>query len=342
MAEGTQPIVIKRIKKVAGGHHGGAWKIAYADFVTAMMAFFLLMWLLSSKPEKEREEIARYFSKPLIEAILGTDGAAGGSDATPSVLPAAGMDLIVVEGNDMRGVEQSHARTELERREAAGLESLMREIERAIEADAVLRELRDQLLLDLTTEGLRIQIVDEKSRPMFESGASTPLPYTAELLRAIGASLNATSHKLSISGHTDATPFSGGPANTGNWELSAERANAARRELVRGGMSEGKVMRVVGLGAAVPLLASEPNHPMNRRIAIVVLNKATEATIARDGGVAAVRVPTNRERFALPTTDATPALAPAEAVAPARKVETEVLPPAHGATPPAALSEEHP
>jgi chemotaxis protein MotB len=331
----NQTIVIKRVKKIAGGHHGGAWKIAYADFVTAMMAFFLLMWLLSSKPQEEREEIARYFSKPLIDAILGTDGAAGGADATPSVLPAAGMDLIVVEGNDMRGVEQAHARTELERREAAGLESLMREIERAIEADTTLRELRDQLLLDLTTEGLRIQIVDKQNQPMFASGSTAPLPRTAELLRAIGASLNATSHKLSISGHTDATPFAGGPANVGNWELSAERANAARRELVSGGMQEQKVLRVVGLGAAVPLRPAAPNDPSNRRIAIVVLNKATEAAIQRDGGVAGA-LPTNRERFALPTSDGD---ARAEPAPQERALDATATVPSEAAQPPAAPDE---
>ena len=220
MADGTTPtIVIKRIKKVAGGHHGGAWKIAYADFVTAMMAFFLLMWLLAAKPQEEREEISRVFQRPLIEAIMGTAGASSGSDATPSVLPAAGMDLIVVEGHDMKGANQSEARTELERREAAGLESLMRDIERAIQSDEMLSEFRDQLLLDLTSEGLRIQIVDEQNRPMFGSGASNLLPYASELLRTLGKSLNATSHKLSISGHTDAARFAAGPAGVGNWEL---------------------------------------------------------------------------------------------------------------------------
>jgi chemotaxis protein MotB len=298
VADGTnQTIVVKRIRKVAGGHHGGVWKIAYADFVTAMMAFFLLMWLLSAKPQEEREEIARYFQKPLIDAIMGTDGAAGGSDQTPSVLPAAGMDLIVVEGHDMKGTDQAQARTELERREAAGLESLMRDIEAAIDADEELKGFRDQLLIDLTSEGLRIQVVDEQNRPMFASGSSQLLDYASELLRALGKSLNATSHKLSISGHTDAAPFSGGAAGIGNWELSADRANAARRELVAGGMGGEKVLRVVGVGSAIPLLPAAPDDPSNRRITIVVLNKATEATIRRDGGLANRRLPTNPELF---------------------------------------------
>ena len=283
MADGNNPtIVIKRIKKVAGGHHGGAWKIAYADFVTAMMAFFLLMWLLSSKPEEEREVIARYFSQPLIEAIMGTSGAQGGADQTPSVLPAAGLDLSAVDGQDLQGREDAAERERIERREAAGLESLMREIEEAIDADALLREIRDQLLFDLTSEGLRIQIVDEQNRPMFASGSAEILPYASELLRVMGAGLDATSHKISISGHTDAAQFASGPSGRGNWELSADRANAARRELVRGGMREEKLLRVVGVGAALPLLPESPDDPRNRRITIVVLNKATEAAIKRE------------------------------------------------------------
>jgi chemotaxis protein MotB len=313
----NQTIVVKRVKRVAGGHHGGAWKIAYADFVTAMMAFFLLMWLLSSKPEEEREVIARYFSQPLIEAIMGTNGADGGSDKTPSVLPAAGMDLIVVEGNDTKGSELAQARSELERREAAGLESLMREIEEAVDADELLRQVRDQLLFDLTSEGLRIQIVDEKNRPMFSSGSSELLPYAAELLRVVGQGLNGTSHKISISGHTDAQQFAGGAASFGNWELSAERANAARRALVAGGMREDKLLRVVGVGSALPLRPEAPDDPRNRRIAIVVLNKATEAAIKREGGLAK-RVSTNRELFAKPTPPANaqptaPMMPPAQA-----------------------------
>ncbi len=295
----TPTIVIKRIKKVAGGHHGGAWKIAYADFVTAMMAFFLLMWLLSSKPSDEREIIAQYFRTPLMDSLVGSNEASG-SDATPSVLPAAGMDLIVVEGHDMRGSNDSRARTELERREAAGFESLMRDIEEAIDADEVLREFRDQLLLDLTSEGLRIQIVDEKNRSMFGSGSSKLMPYSEELLRALGKSLNETSHKLSISGHTDGAPFASGAAGFGNWELSSDRANAARRALASGGMREAKVLRVIGVGSALPLKPEAPDDPSNRRITIVVLNKATENAIKREGGLGKGIAPTNPELFAAP------------------------------------------
>jgi chemotaxis protein MotB len=160
---------------------------------------------------------------------------------------------------------------------------------------------------------LRIQIVDEQSRPMFASGSSEPLPYARELLRAVGASLNATAHKISISGHTDATPYAGGPANFGNWELSAERANAARRELVGGGMREEKVLRVVGVGAALPLRPEAPEDPSNRRIEIVVLNKATEAAIESGGGMARRRLPTNAELFSAPREAASNPPGPPEA-----------------------------
>ncbi len=291
MANEERTIVIKRIKKVAAGHHGGAWKIAYADFVTAMMAFFLLMWLLSSKPEEEREEIARYFNKPLIESILGTEGTASGGDRTPSVMPAAGMDLIVVEGDADRGEShaQAEGRTELERREAASLESLMRDIEEAIESDEILRELRNQILLDLTSEGLRIQIVDAQDRAMFASGRREPLPHAEQLLRAIGHSLSTNKHQLSISGHTDSAPYANADRAYGNWELSGDRANAARRALEAGGLRENQVLRIVGLGSAVPLRPSQPTDPINRRITILVLNKAARAAIVRDGGLAKPR-----------------------------------------------------
>ncbi len=339
MADGSPTIVIKRIKKVAGGHHGGAWKIAYADFVTAMMAFFLLMWLLSSKPKEEREEIARYFQQPLIEAIMGTNGLDGGSDQTPSVLPAAGMDLIVVEGHDMKGSDQAQARTEIERREAAGLESLMRDIEDTIDADSLLSQYRDQLLLDLTSEGLRIQLVDSQNRPMFESGSSKLQPYATELLRAVGKGLNETAHKVSISGHTDALPYPGGGTSFGNWELSADRANAARRELVSGGMREDKVLRVVGVGSALPLRPEAPNDPSNRRIAIVVLNKATEATIKREGGISSARISTNGELFAAPPP--APAPAPSPAPLPSSEITTDApLPVAEPLPGPAAPAGE--
>ncbi len=330
MANEERTIVIKRIKKVAGGHHGGAWKIAYADFVTAMMAFFLLMWLLSSKPEEEREEIARYFNQPLIESILGTAGTASGGDATPSVMPAAGMDLIVVEGDADRGESRAQAegRTELERREAASLESLMRDIEEAIESDEILKELRNQILLDLTSEGLRIQIVDAQNRPMFVSGGRQPLPHAEQLLRAIGGSLSSSKHQVSISGHTDSAPYASVNRNYGNWELSGDRANAARRSLEAGGLRENQVLRIVGLGSAVPLRPSVPTDPINRRIAIVVLNKSARAEIVKDGGLAKPRTaPATTPAAANPEATAEPAEAgalpatEAHAIEPAARVE---------------------
>jgi chemotaxis protein MotB len=152
-----------------------------------------------------------------------------------------------------------------------------------IEASPTLRQFKNQLLLDLTAEGLRIQIVDEKNRPMFDSASSELKAYTRDILRNIGAVLNKVDNRISLSGHTDAQAFAGGDIGFGNWELSTNRANASRRELVLGGLVDAKVMRVVGLSSTVLFVKEDPYNPINRRISIVVLNKHTEETILADG-----------------------------------------------------------
>jgi chemotaxis protein MotB len=288
--DNLRPIVVKRIKKVAGGHHGGAWKIAYADFVTAMMAFFLLMWLLGSTAKGDLQGIAEYFSTPLKVAMAGGSGAGDSS----SVIQGGGRDLTRKEGQvkkgedpplkktyDLKGVQQ-----ELERIEADKLKGLKSRIEAAIEANATLRQFKKQLLMDITTEGLRIQIVDAQNRPMFASAKAELQPYTRDILREIGRVLNDMPNKISLSGHTDATPYSTGDKGYSNWELSADRANASRRELIAGGMEDGKVVRVVGLSSAVLMDQQNPLNPINRRISIIVMNKKTEESAARDGGSA--------------------------------------------------------
>ncbi|WP_194715485.1 flagellar motor protein MotB [Noviherbaspirillum soli] len=288
--DNLRPIVVKRIKKVAGGHHGGAWKIAYADFVTAMMAFFLLMWLLGSTAKGDLQGIAEYFSTPLKVAMAGGSGA--GDSA--SVIQGGGRDLTRKEGQvkkgedppvkksyDLKGVQQ-----ELERIEADKLKGLKSRIEAAIEANQTLKQFKKQLLMDITTEGLRIQIVDAQNRPMFASAKAELQPYTREILREIGRVLNDMPNKISLSGHTDATPYSTGDKGYSNWELSADRANASRRELIAGGMEDGKVVRVVGLSSAVLMDQQNPLNPINRRISIIVMNKKAEESAARDGGSA--------------------------------------------------------
>ena len=283
-----RPIVIKRIKKVAGGHHGGAWKIAYADFVTAMMAFFLLMWLLGSADDDKLKGISEYFGTPMKIAFFGGQGVGDRS----SIVKGGGADLTYSDGQVdaaiIKVVDLETLRKEQERREYERLNQLKLKIEQAIESNPILNKFKNQLLLDITTEGLRIQIVDEKNRPMFASGRATLQPYTKFILHEIGKMLNDVSNKVSLSGHTDSTPFPSGDRGYSNWELSADRANASRRELISGGMMPDKVLRVVGLSSAVLFDKKNPFNPINRRISIIVMNEKTEKAITEDAQSLAV------------------------------------------------------
>jgi chemotaxis protein MotB len=280
MSDEQRPIVIKRIKKFAAGAHGGAWKIAYADFVTAMMAFFLLMWLLGSTTKAQMEGIAEYFKTPLKVALSGGSGA---GEAT-SILKGGGQDLTRKVGEVKKGEDDSRKHTaEQAKAEANRLMSMKEKLEKMIEQNAQLQQFKSQLKLDITDEGLRIQIVDDKNRPMFDSGGAAMKGYTREILRAIGQTLNELPNRISLSGHTDAVQYASGDRFYSNWELSADRANASRRELVAGGLEDGKVLRVVGLGAAVPFVKEDPNAPANRRISIIVMNKRAEDAIMKEG-----------------------------------------------------------
>ncbi|MES2074977.1 MAG: flagellar motor protein MotB [Pseudomonadota bacterium] len=284
--EGLRPIIVKRIKKTAGGHHGGAWKIAYADFVTAMMAFFLLMWLLGSTTKGDLNGISEYFKTPLKVAM---QGGAGSGDSS-SVIPGGGKDLTRRDGQvrnaDDPAVKKTYnltaAKAALEREEAVRLQQLKEKIEAKIESNPLLKKYKNQLLLDFTSEGLRIQIVDEQNRPMFALAKAELQPYTREILHEIGFVLNDVPNKIGLSGHTDSTPYMS-DAGYSNWELSADRANASRRELIAGGMGEAKMLRVVGLAAAAHLDKQDPFNPINRRISIIVMNKKTEENVMRDG-----------------------------------------------------------
>ena len=276
-----RPIVIKRIKKVAGGHHGGAWKIAYADFVTAMMAFFLLMWLLGSSTKSQLEGISEYFKTPLKVAMMG--GSSIGE--TSSVLKGGGTDLTRQHGEVKKGEIKDDIKAKKiikERIERIKLEGLKKKIEEAIENNPSLKKFSNQLLLDITSDGLRIQIVDEQNRPMFALGKAELQPYTKTILREIGKMLNDVENKISLSGHTDAKPFPSGDKGYSNWELSADRANASRRELIIGGMDTNKVLQVIGLSSAVLFDKNEPLNPINRRISIVVMNERAEKAVTMD------------------------------------------------------------
>jgi chemotaxis protein MotB len=284
--EGLRPIVVKRIKKVAGGHHGGAWKIAYADFVTAMMAFFLLMWLLGSTTKGDLQGISDYFKTPLKVAMSGGSGSGDSS----SILQGGGQDLSRASGQVKRGDTPADKKTynlkaakaALEREEGLRLQALKAKIEATIDANPLLKKYKNQLLLDITSEGLRIQIVDEQNRPMFALAKAELQPYTRDILDVLGLVLNEVPNKIGLSGHTDSTPYFS-DAGYSNWELSADRANASRRELVRGGLADAKVLRVVGLASAAHLDRKDPFNPINRRISIIVMNKRTEEAVMRDG-----------------------------------------------------------
>ena len=328
-----RPIVIKRIKKVAGGHHGGAWKIAYADFVTAMMAFFLLMWLLGSTSKGDLKGIEDYFNTPLKIAFFG--GTSSGDSS--SIIKGGGKDLTQSEGQVKKGemiseikVINSKAATEellrIEKlKEIEKLKDLKKIIEKAISDNAKLRQFQNQILLDITTEGLRIQIVDEKNRPMFRIGRAELEPYTKEILREIGKTLNHMPNKVSLSGHTDASPYSADRKGFSNWDLSADRANASRRELIVGGMDEEKVVRVVGLSSAVLFDRENPFNPVNRRISIIVMNKKAEEAAQRDGGTVELEADIGGQQQANSEGVAASAVAPS--ITPASGVSPPVAPP---------------
>jgi len=277
----NQTIIVKKIKKGGHGHHGGAWKVAFADFVTAMMAFFLLLWLLASTTPEEKGGISEYFNP----TISGPSKGAGNSD---SMIDMGGVNSTPKgkEGQDFK--EDSGAKPTVEQvnealqQEKQRLESLMEDLKKAIEQSQALKPYKDQLLLDITPEGLRIQIVDKENRPMFDSGSAELKYYTKEILHELAKTINTVPNRISLTGHTDAAQFVGREGYS-NWELSADRANASRRELVVGGLGEAKIAKVVGLAAMVAFNKEDPRHPINRRIAIIVMNKATEEALLNEG-----------------------------------------------------------
>jgi len=284
MSEEKQKIIVKRVGGGhGGGHHGGGWKIAYADFMTAMMAFFLVMWLLSISSPKQREGIAEHFRMPLKVAINGGEK----SSMSSSVLPGGGADVVQTDG------EVKIAETEDEI-DANRLDAMKKKLDELIENSPAFKQFRSQILIDITTEGLRLQIVDSDKRPMFDLASARVLPYMRTILRELGPLLNELPNKITVSGHTDAIVYSNGDRAYGNWELSADRANASRRELVIGGMEEGKVLRVVGLADSMHIDRADPRNPINRRISIILLNRRTQQQIEHEnsgGGSVAASLP---------------------------------------------------
>lgn len=284
MEKGASPIIIKKKKGHGHGHHGGSWKVALADFMTAMMAFFLLMWLLGSTSTEEQKAIAAHFQDPGSEYVVGEGGAYLGiisqdqpQQRTESAEPSD------ESANDSE-MSEDELQKELERIENQQLEELKKQLETEIDSDAVFQQIKDQILIDFTALGLRIQIVDKDQRPMFDVGSANLQKWSADVLHALAPIVNKVQNKISITGHTDATPYGLGAKYT-NWELSADRANAARRALLEGSYPEAKVATVQGMGSAAPLVVDKPTEPINRRIAIIVLKKAVADALGSGAGI---------------------------------------------------------
>ncbi|HFK7186400.1 TPA: flagellar motor protein MotB [Serratia odorifera] len=270
----NHPVILVRKRKAHQvAHHGGSWKIAYADFMTAMMAFFLVMWLLAIASPQELTQIAEYFRTPLKVAL--TTGNKSSSESSP--IPGGGDDPTQLEGVVRKQLDSSEKQAEELR-----LNKLRERLDELIESDPRLKALRPHLLINMMDEGLRIQIIDSQNRPMFTTGSAQVESYMRDILRAIAPILNDLPNKISLSGHTDDLPYATGERYYSNWELSADRANASRRELIAGGLSEGKVLRVVGMAATMSLKQHGADDAINRRITILVLNKQTQQGIEHE------------------------------------------------------------
>jgi chemotaxis protein MotB len=300
MEDKKQPIIVKKVNKGGHGHHGGAWKVAMADFAIAMMAFFMVMWLLGGTTVEQKAAISAYFKNPSLTegkshvAAKGQDGPGG---ASTSMIQLGGT-MELPKGEGQKTLEKSRSGSNDNnhsfrprrsapaeeqkaafRREQTLYQSISHRIQKVLEKKA-LKKLKDQVFLDISDEGMRIQIVDKENRAMFASGSSHLRGYAEKLLIEIAGVIKHVPSKVSISGHTDASPFTG-RIDYSNWELSADRANAARRTMIHAGLPEKKVARVVGLGSTVLFIKKKPKSPLNRRISIIILNSKALAQLER-------------------------------------------------------------
>jgi len=287
-----RPVIIKRIKKISGGHHGGAWKVAYADFVTAMMAFFLLLWLLNAVTEEQKQGIAQYF-RPTIAfqntsatfAVLSGQaqpmetmdgGTASQSDIEdPELTDATQPEPATGEG--AKPVDLQEAEATVAQAEEKQLQEIKDEVKKVIDETPDLQGMERNLKIDKTEEGIRIQLLDQEKVSMFPSGSAAMNPRSAELLQKVAQIVKDLPNKIEISGHTDATPYAGN-ANYTNWELSTDRANASRRVLVESGIDAGRLKTVEGRADTDPFVKDNPLDPQNRRISIVLLREPKPAS----------------------------------------------------------------
>jgi len=300
-------IVVKKIIKGGGGHHGGAWKVAYADFVTAMMAFFLLMWLLNATTEEQRKGISEYFDPTPMEVSATTSGAGGvmggltvsevgarSADAQPIVHNEQTPDTSVKSQVELEEASQKELQAELEKREDAEFEKVKEQIEQSLQ-DSNLKDLAKNLIVDMTPEGLRIQIVDRDGESMFPTGSAQPYEKTVQLLNMVAEIIKKMPNQLSIRGHTDSSPYSAG-ANYTNWELSADRANSSRRVLLKSGIEAKKLSNIVGKADTEHLKPDNALDPQNRRISVILLRESLTKSLsgkiknAASGGTGSVPV----------------------------------------------------
>ena len=290
MAEGQgQSIIIKRVKKVAGGHHGGAWKVAYADFVTAMMAFFLLLWLLNAVTEEQLTGISNFFAPTMASTsqsgaggILGGqvigEGAQTSQHSSPSLVDHLPPSSIGPGGEDAtssvtepsEGMSEKDFKEQMAQREQQRFDKAKEMVDNAMKGIPELKPFQGSMMVDNTPEGLRIQITDQDGLAMFPPGSSAMYGHTRALVDLVSRIVNQLPNKIAIAGHTDGIPFRD-PSGYTNWELSADRALATRRTLVSAGVPEGRIDRVVGKADTEPLVTEDPKAPRNRRISIVLL-----------------------------------------------------------------------
>ncbi|MDA1132711.1 MAG: OmpA family protein [Proteobacteria bacterium] len=283
MDDGVAPIIVKRVTKGGGGHHGGAWKVAYADFVTAMMAFFLLLWLLNVTTDEQKSGLADYFAPTSVSAArsgagdilagrtMAPDGARVGEGAPPMVIvdiqppPPPPQN----EANQTRDAELEKLLAE---REQAAFDQAKQELEAALDQNPEIAALRENIVIDMTPDGMRIQLVDKRGGYLFPSGSATMPARTRQLIQQIAKVMATLPNDISISGHTDAAQFNGGNGYT-NWELSSDRANASRRALAEAGIPIDRISEVVGKADTEPL-TPDPFEPENRRISFVLQRTA--------------------------------------------------------------------
>jgi chemotaxis protein MotB len=288
MAVGEAPIIIKKVKKGGhDGHHGGAWKVAYADFVTAMMAFFLLMWLINTTSPEQKRGIADYFAPASVsETTSGSGGILGGTSLSDDGAKSSGSKAVIEAlappaPPDNKDVGQSASSkaggptADEEAKQAAedaAFQSAAQSLRQAMQDMPELAELSKQILIDNTPEGLRIQLVDQEGRSMFKEGSAQPNDRAKLLLRAVSKVINQLPNRISISGHTSASPEGAKPPS--DWNLSSARADASRSLLQSAGVSADRIYQVAGKASSDPLYPDDPMLPGNRRIAIVLLREA--------------------------------------------------------------------